>query len=273
MQNIRKCDSNLLLLLEVVEICSLSIGQWPLIKFKVVVLSCDIFIRADEQWHVYTICQISEQVFPLSKHWWQRSENKWREKVKPYEQRIFINAPWFIQFCDQSMSHWVAINANGVNERINCWGKTPTTIYCANLMSLYFNNSCIKPIWWSDGMNKRPVHYGRVNFTWDLVICNTLLQKHHTFFSDGPVHYWTLFHWLQLKKVLAAFIPFTHLLLALLSLVHMFTCYPYFRPSFPHLPRSDIDCRFSFSIYYDISNACACVCMMLGQYICVYSII
>lgn len=104
-------------------------GQWPLIKFKVVVLSCDIFTRAGVQRHVYTICQISKQVFTLSKHWCKRSKNKWREKVKPHEQRIFINVPWFIHFCYQSMSHWVAINANGADEWINCWRKTPTPLH------------------------------------------------------------------------------------------------------------------------------------------------
>lgn len=133
------------------------------------------------------------------------------------------------------MSHWVAINVNWTNKqmnertdgRTNGWtkSKTTSTTNSANLMSLYFNNSCIKPIWWSDGMYRRgTVHYGRVKFTWDLVICNALLHENHIF-SDGPVHYWTLFHWLQLKKSFHSFSA---------RRFYSFIFYPYFRSPFFH---------------------------------------
>lgn len=144
----------------------------------------------------------------------------------------------------------------------------PSTIYSANFMSLYFNNSCIKPIWWSDGMNKRTVHYGRVNFTWDLLICNTLLPKTPYIFFRWPSSLLDPFPLIAIKKSFGFHSVHSF---------HSFTCshvtQMFVRPFHISLALTLIVVFHFRSTTISEQRVCVCVCTMLGQYIYVYSII
>lgn len=89
-------------------------------------------------------------------------------------------------FCYQSMSHWTIINAYWANERTKSKKKT-TTANSADLMSLYMFPIAHASNKFDEVMAYTSVliHYDRVNFTWDLVICwGVFTQKPYILFHS-----------------------------------------------------------------------------------------